>query len=74
MFSFFFGDLPVRNYRDVTRCDMNKFKKFYLSMLEKGIYFSPSGYETNFISRAHTNNELDKTIDALEITLKELNS
>ena len=43
-------------------------------MLEKGIYFSPSGYETNFISRAHTNDELDKTIDALEITLKELNS
>ena len=73
MFSFFFNSNSVKNYRDVTLSDMDKFKRFYLSMLEKGAYLSPSGYETNFISRAHSGEDLSKTAEALENTLKELN-
>jgi glutamate-1-semialdehyde 2,1-aminomutase len=62
MFSLFFRDKPVRNFNDVMDCDLQRFRDFYLRMLERGIYFSPSQFETNFVSWAHKRQDFKKTL------------
>lgn len=63
MFTFFFGVTQVTSFRK----DLNRetFKEFFLFLLERGIYFSPAPYETNFLSSAHTQENLDYTRDTL---------
>lgn len=46
MFCLFFNDKPVLNYEDSCACDGKKFKTWFLSMLEQGIYLAPSPFET----------------------------
>lgn len=70
MFSLFFTDEPIRNYDDVVKSNHQRFGKFYLNLLEHGIYLSPSPFETNFISAAHTDEDLEKTLVAIENSLK----
>lgn len=41
---------------------MNTFRKFFHSLLEKGIYIGPSGYEVGFVSSAHTNEDIEKQL------------
>ncbi len=53
MFSFFFGTTSVESGEDAKKCDMALFKKFFLHLLDRGIYFSPSAFETCFVSSAH---------------------
>jgi len=59
---------------EIDPASMDKFKKLHAALLEKGIYLGPSGYEVGFVSAAHTNEDIDKTIvafkEALEIALK----
>lgn len=57
---------------DIDPKSMSYFKTLYHSLLESGVYLGPSGYEVGFISSAHTNEDLDKTISAFEIALKKL--
>jgi glutamate-1-semialdehyde 2,1-aminomutase len=66
MFSLFFRRGGVRNYADALQSDTDRFRKFYLQLLEENIYFSPSPFEANFISAAHTEYELEKTAGALK--------
>ncbi len=62
MFSIFFGTERVSNYDDVRKCDHQWFVQFYNKLLNEGVYFSPSSFETNFLSSAHTNKLLEKTL------------
>ncbi|HSN69925.1 MAG TPA: glutamate-1-semialdehyde 2,1-aminomutase [Steroidobacteraceae bacterium] len=65
MFGLFFtSDGPVRFYRQVVACDVERFKKFFHGMLDAGVYLAPSAFEAGFISDAHTDAEIDATIDA----------
>ncbi len=50
--------------------DIDLFKKFYHGLLKRGVYFSPSMYEANFLSAAHTVEDIDKTLKAVESTLE----
>jgi glutamate-1-semialdehyde 2,1-aminomutase len=52
----------IRTTHDIDSVGMLKFKKFHLALLEKGIYFGPSGYEVGFVSAAHTDADIGKTI------------
>ena len=72
LFSFFFVDKEVRNYTSASFQDLRLFKKFYHSLLNKKIYLSPSGFETNFLSCAHTDDDIDKTLKAVNNTFKRL--
>lgn len=73
MFGFFFSDRKsIENYAQTSECDLDKFKKFFNLMLQEGIYFAPSAYETAFISSAHSYKDLDKTIKAAEKCFKKL--
>jgi len=65
MFGFFFTDLPhVVNFAQTSACNIERFKKFYNGMLSEGIYLAPSAYEAGFVSAAHTDEDLEKTIEA----------
>ncbi|MDN6631886.1 MAG: glutamate-1-semialdehyde 2,1-aminomutase [Enterobacterales bacterium] len=65
MFGIFFTDQEtVTCYQDVTRCDVERFKQFFHLMLEEGVYFAPSAFEAGFMSLAHSQEDIQKTIDA----------
>jgi glutamate-1-semialdehyde 2,1-aminomutase len=66
MFTLFFTDGPVRDYRTAKMSDTNRFAKFFTEMMEQGIYLPPSQYEAWFVSLAHTQKDLDKTIEACD--------
>ncbi|MBN2646946.1 MAG: glutamate-1-semialdehyde 2,1-aminomutase [Thiotrichales bacterium] len=73
MFGFFFTEEKmIRRFAQVTRCDMERFKKFYHGMLEEGVYLAPSAYEAGFISMAHTDEDIQATIDAAAKVMKTL--
>lgn len=67
MFGIFFSDSLPQNFNDVaTKCDAQKFAKFFHAMLGKGVYLAPSAFEAAFMSSAHTDEDLDKTIAAAD--------
>ena len=72
MFSVFFSDRPVTNYADAEGCDAEAFKSYFLSMLNDGIYLAPSPFETNFVSGAHSDADIEKTIAAAEKAFRSL--
>lgn len=72
IFSIFFADREVIDYNIARTQDVNLFKKFYRGLLKEGIYLSPSGFEANFISTAHTAKDLEKTLRAIDKTFKNL--
>jgi len=67
MFGVFFTDeKEVSTFEQVTKCDQERFKKFFHGMLEQGIYLAPSSYEAGFVSAAHGDAEIQATLDAAE--------
>jgi glutamate-1-semialdehyde 2,1-aminomutase len=65
MFGIFFTDKsPVRYLREVTACDVERFKKFFHAMLDESVYLAPSAFEAGFVSAAHSNVIIDETIAA----------
>jgi len=65
MFGLFFTDsTSVTNFNETSQCDVERFKKFYHLMLAEGIYMAPSAYEAGFLSSAHTDEDVQATIDA----------
>ena len=58
----FFSPTPVRDYADAQRADHAKFAAFFHAMLRRGVFLAPSGYETMFVSLAHTDEDIDRTI------------
>lgn len=73
MFGLFFTDAPaVTCYQDVMNCDVERFKKFFHLMLQQGIYLAPSAFEAGFMSVAHSDEDIRKTIDAAAYAFSEL--
>ena len=64
MFGFFFCEGPVTCFREATASDTDKFARWHRGMLERGVYLAPSQYEAGFMSLAHTEEDVDKTIAA----------
>jgi glutamate-1-semialdehyde 2,1-aminomutase len=60
MFKFFFRATPPRNYREVKECDTARFSSFWSAMLKAGIFLPPSQFETNFLSAAHDDQDVDR--------------
>ncbi|MBT3197360.1 MAG: glutamate-1-semialdehyde 2,1-aminomutase, partial [Gammaproteobacteria bacterium] len=65
MFGLFFTEeKKVENFDQVMRCSSDRFNQFFHGMLEQGIYLAPSAFEAGFVSAAHTEEDLQITIDA----------
>lgn len=74
MLTVFFNENEVYDYESALKSDTKKFAKFFNLMLENGIYLPPSQFEAMFLSTAHTNEDIQKTIEAFRIALKKLNA
>jgi len=67
MFGLFFTEAnEIKSLDDVKKCDIERFKKFFHGMLNEGVYFAPSAYEAGFVSSAHGEKEIEKTVAAAE--------
>ncbi len=64
MFTFFFTEVPVTDWESAKRADTERFGRFFRAMLEQGIYIAPSQFEAAFVSAAHTEEDIEKTIAA----------
>ena len=74
MFGLFFTEADtVSSFADVMACDTVRFGCFFHGMLEAGIYLAPSAFEAGFISAAHGNSEIDRTLESARQVLKALN-
>lgn len=73
MFTLFFNDgSPLRNFAEVKTADHAKFARFFHGMLERGVYLPPSGYEAAFVSLAHTDEDIERTLEAARSVLAAL--
>jgi len=72
MFTLFFTAGPVRDYRTAKTSDTKRFAQFFIEMMEQGIYLPPSQFEAWFISLAHTQKDLDQTIEACDTAFKKV--
>jgi glutamate-1-semialdehyde 2,1-aminomutase len=64
MFTIFFTSEPVTNWESAKKSDTQRFGAFHRRMLEQGIYLAPSQFEAAFVSAAHTEQDVRKTVDA----------
>jgi glutamate-1-semialdehyde 2,1-aminomutase len=64
MFTFFFTEGPVTDYESAKRSDAARFGRFFRAMLDRGIYLAPSQFEAAFLSAAHSEEDIRKTIAA----------
>ena len=72
LFTLFFTEGPVKDYRTAKMSDTKRFAQFFIGMMEQGIYLPPSQFEAWFISLAHTQKDLDRTIEACHTALKKI--
>ena len=64
LFSVFFTGVTVRNHADARAADHGRYARFFHGMLDEGIYLPPSGFEAWFLSAAHGDEEIDRTLEA----------
>ncbi len=68
----FFTRGPVKDFESAKKSDTEKYARFFRGMLEHGVYLAPSQFEAYFVSTAHEEKDLDKTIEAAEKVFKTL--
>ena len=59
----FFAPAPVTDYAQAQQADHERYARFFHAMLDRGVYFAPSGYETTFVSLAHTDAIINRTVE-----------
>jgi glutamate-1-semialdehyde 2,1-aminomutase len=64
MFTMFFTEQPVTDYESAKRSDTARFGRFFRLMLERGVYLAPSQFEAAFLSAAHSEEDIDRTVAA----------
>jgi len=72
MFQIFFTNKPVIDYKTSKKSNTKKFHKLFSNLLKNGIFIAPSQYETAFLSDAHTDVDITKTIGAYGLSLEAL--
>jgi glutamate-1-semialdehyde 2,1-aminomutase len=69
MMTMFFTDGPVTDFATAKRCNTDQFSTFFGKMLEHGVYWPPSQFEAAFVSTAHTEADIDETVEAIGASL-----
>jgi glutamate-1-semialdehyde 2,1-aminomutase len=72
MLGFFFNEKEVKNFDDAKTCNLDRFSSFYNGLRQRGIYIAPSQFEVLFVSIAHDNEHLERTIEAAGEVLNKL--
>ncbi len=70
---FFTEENTITSYSQVMECNTDTFKKFFHGMLEQGVYLAPSAFEAGFISMAHSDKEINHTINAAKHVFSNIN-
>ena len=68
----YFTPVDVKNYKDALTSNTEAYAKFFRKMLEQGVYLAPSQFEVAFMSTAHTDEDIEKTVKAAEVAFKEV--
>ncbi len=74
MIGIYFSDTPVYNYETAKNSRHDLFNHYYQTMLKEGILLPPSPYEGVFLSTAHTKADIDRTIEAVDVSFKAIQS
>lgn len=69
---FFSNEETVTRFAQVMTCDVERFKRFFHAMLDKGVYLAPSAFEAGFVSAAHTDDDLQATVEAARLVFEAL--
>ena len=70
MFQIYFNPAEVYNYSDAKASDSDRFLRYFRALLKEGVFIPPSQFECNFISKAHTMEDIQSTVEAIEIALE----
>jgi glutamate-1-semialdehyde 2,1-aminomutase len=74
MSTLFFTSTQVNNYQSALTCDTKRFATYFREMLKRGVYLAPSQFEAGFVSMAHSDEDIEKTIlvskEALEVAFR----
>jgi len=71
MFCGYFASVPIWNLADSMKADRERFKKFFHDMLDAGVYLAPSQSEASLISTAHSESDIEKTVNTAAAILKQ---
>jgi glutamate-1-semialdehyde 2,1-aminomutase len=72
MFCAYFTQVPVYNLADAMTCDRERFARFFHGMLDRGVYLAPSQFEAGFISLAHSEEQIQQTVNAASEVMRSL--
>jgi glutamate-1-semialdehyde 2,1-aminomutase len=70
MLTLFFHRGPVRSWTDASESDRERFAHFHRGLSARGVYFPPSQFEAAFVSAAHSDDDVERTIDAARAALQ----
>lgn len=71
MLTLFFHRGPVRSWTDAAASDRERFGRFHRGLAARGVYFPPSQFEAAFVSAAHTDDDIDRTVEAARAALED---
>jgi glutamate-1-semialdehyde 2,1-aminomutase len=71
MWGLFFAEEPVTTFTAAQESDVDMFRRFFRGALERGIFFAPSAFEAGFTSTAHTDDDIDQTVDLAREALRQ---
>jgi len=74
MFTFFFAEGPVTNFPTAKKSDTTLFSRFFSGMLNRSFYIAPSQFEALFLSLAHTEDDLGRTLEACRAIFREISA
>ena len=69
LLTLFFSREPVKDYAAAKKCDTRRFAEFFRGMLDRGVFLAPSQFEALFVSAAHTDADIDRTLAAVRESL-----
>jgi glutamate-1-semialdehyde 2,1-aminomutase len=72
MFSLFFRDTAPQNFQEVKAGDAALYARYFWGMMERGVYMAPSAFEAGFLSTAHTDSDIEETLEAARGTFADL--
>ncbi len=70
MFQIFFTSSPVKDYASAKSSDTKRFNRYHRSLLRSGVFIPPSQFETCFLSTAHTDEDMERTLEAMGSAIK----
>lgn len=70
MWGLFFRAEPVRSFAEAKSSDVERFRRFFHAALERGVYLAPSAFEAAFVSAAHSDADVDETLNRLDSALE----